>query len=112
MQPRSDDRFILYLAAWLEAMEEEDDQAEVGRGVLMPAGVPSRAEPRESPAGQKERKLSRITPRAVLDHPLLLRGSSGCIPKLESKQASKQASKYVRSFPEKKRGTGIHAQLK
>ena len=60
MQPRSDDRFILYLAAWLEAMEEEDDdQAEQGRGVHMPAGVPSPAAPHESSAGQKERKVSR-----------------------------------------------------
>ena len=99
MQPRSDDRFILYLAAWLEAMEEEDDQAEVGRGVLMPAGVPSRAEPRESPAGQKERKLSRITPRAVLDHPLLA-------PRLERlySKAREQASKQASTFgPSQKR---------
>ena len=48
---------------------EEDDQAE--RGVHMPAGAPSRAEPRESPADHKERKVSRTTRRAVLEHPLL-----------------------------------------
>ena len=69
MQPRSDDRFILYLAVCLEAME--DDQTEVGRGVHMPAGVSSRAECHESPAGQEERKVSRITRRAILEHPLL-----------------------------------------
>ena len=59
MQPRSDDRFISYLAAWLEAMEEDDDHAEAGRDVHMPAGVPSPAAPHESSAGQKERKVSR-----------------------------------------------------
>ena len=48
---------------------EEDDQAE--RGVHMPAGVSSQAERHESPAGQKERKVSRKTRRAVLEHPLL-----------------------------------------
>ena len=71
MQPRSDDRFILYLTTWLEAMEEDDEQADVGLGVQMTAGVPSRTEPHESQAGHNERKVSRITRRAVLEHPLL-----------------------------------------
>ena len=65
MQPRSDDRFILYLAAWLEAIEEEDDdRTDTGQDIHLPVGVPRRA-------SHKERKLSRITRRAVLEHPLL-----------------------------------------
>ena len=70
MQLRSDDRFILYLAAWREAIEEEDDD-DADVGVHIPVRVPSRAERHESPAGQKERKVCRITRRAVLEHPLL-----------------------------------------
>ena len=63
MQPRSDDRFILYLVAWLEAMEEEDDDhTDAGQDIHLPVGVPRRT---------KEQKLSRITRRAVLEHPLL-----------------------------------------
>ena len=63
MQPRSDDRFILYLVAWLEAMEEEDDDhTDAEQDAHLPVGVPRRT---------KERKLSRITRRAVLEHPLL-----------------------------------------
>ena len=72
MQPRSDDRFILYLAAWLEAIEEEEgDDADEEGGVHIPVGVPSRAERHESPARQKERKVCRITRRPVFEHPLL-----------------------------------------
>ena len=54
MQPRSDDRFILCLTTWLEAMEEDDEQADVGLGVQMTAGVPSRTEPHESQAGHND----------------------------------------------------------
>ena len=80
MQPRSDDRFILYLAAWLEAMEEDDDHAEAGRDVHMPAGVPASRGP-SRPQGAEGLSKNAAQFLSIRCSP---RGSSSCIPKLES----------------------------
>ena len=49
MQPRTDDRYLLHLAAWLESMEDEDS-----------AAAPVEMAP-----------IAKITRRAVLEHPRL-----------------------------------------
>ena len=51
MQPRSDDRYLLHLAAWLESIEDDEAPA---------VGAPERTF-----------VLSKITRGAVLEHPLL-----------------------------------------
>ena len=53
MQPRSDDRYLLHLAAWLESIEDDEAPA-VG-----------------APDGARTFVLGKITRSAVLDHPLL-----------------------------------------
>ena len=49
MQPRSSDRYLLYLAAWLESMDDDED----------------------APSACNNKSIERITRKSVLEHPLL-----------------------------------------
>ena len=51
MQPRSGDRYLLYLAAWLESMDDDDEDTSTSDGQLL--------------------HIERITRKSVLEHPLL-----------------------------------------
>ena len=51
MQPRSGDRYLLYLAAWLESMDDDEGDTSTSDGQLL--------------------HIERITRKSVLEHPLL-----------------------------------------
>ena len=86
MQPRSGDRYLLYLAAWLEAMDEDEgedrperfkisegtgseptaDGAEVDSACAFAA---TGSAPSSSPE-RPQLQIERITRKAVLEHPI------------------------------------------
>ena len=57
MQPRSEDRYLFYLAAWLEAMDEDGDEV--------------RVEPTSDQVRVVPFHIERITRKSILEHPLL-----------------------------------------